>query len=124
MPVAHDDDPDNANAEEIPDVHVHVRTEEGEDTQLWGSATSLSATVLYRYRWFILVLYSMTGFVNVMIFLSLFTISAATSKLYNISPATLVLTSTAGTLFRIFAAFFSARFLMIMRKVRGKKYAI
>ena len=58
----------------------------------------------YRYRWFILALYSSTAFSNTLVWLSLFTVTDATSIFYDVKEEHLIWSSAASTVIQCFIA--------------------
>ena len=59
---------------------------------------------LFKYRWFILALYSVTAFLNTLVWLSLFTITDATVAFYKINDYALLWSSNAFTLIQVIIA--------------------
>lgn len=58
----------------------------------------------YRYRWLILALYSLTAFSNTLVWLSLFTVTDATSIFYGVKEEHLIWSSAASTVIQCFIA--------------------
>jgi len=59
---------------------------------------------LYKYRWLILTLYSLTAFSNTLVWLSLFTVTDATSAFYQIDDYQLLWSSNAFTFMQVIIA--------------------
>lgn len=69
----------------------------GNDDEILIRSSNSVTVHIYKYRWFILTLYSLLAFSNTLVWLSLFTVTDATSVFYNVDSVYIIWSSMAST---------------------------